>query len=149
MVCSGDTATLTCNITGATSLQWFMLSSEIVTLDSTQSQFSLGESTPRVVRNTEFSYSLLATSPQFVSELRFVPGDDRIPEGVSVSCRERLDSGNFRQDKDITVARNSELYASIMQDTLYTYLISKSSYVTPSNLVMKYLKCGVVCMKQF
>ena len=88
-VCSGDTVTLTCNITGATTLQWlFNTSIEVITLRSADGLFSLGEHAPVVKRNIEFSFSLLATNPVFVSQLRFITDDNQIQNGVPVSCAE-------------------------------------------------------------
>lgn len=88
-VCSGDTASFMCNITGASTLRWVAFSTiEIVSLMSTEELFSLGERSPIERGSIEFSFSLLATRPQLVSQLRFVPGNDEIALGVPVTCEE-------------------------------------------------------------
>ena len=107
-VCSGDTATLTCNITGATDVQWVLGSSDIIRLRPSDGLFTLGERPPTRNGGIDFSFSLLATSPQFVTQLRFVPGDDRISGGVPVTCREGVGTGSFREAITISVLADSK-----------------------------------------
>ena len=105
-VCLGDTATLTCNITGAITLVWlFGNNLEITSLDTGGGVFGLGERPPVVMFGLAFSFSVLATSPQFVSQLRFVPDDDSfIMNGAPVTCREAAGSGDFRETITTAVA---------------------------------------------
>ena len=103
------TVTLTCNITGATTLQWrFGTTIEIITLHSADNQFSLGERAPIGRGSIEFSFSLLDISPVFVSQLRFVPDDNHIQNGVPVTCSEEPGSGNFFQTITTSVGANSK-----------------------------------------
>ena len=113
-VCSGDTVTLTCNITGATTLQWFFGTTiEIIALDSTQNEFILGELPPVLRSGIVFTFSLVATSPMFISQLRFMPGDDQISFGVPVTCREQAGSGNFRETITTTVIASGKIYRTL------------------------------------
>ena len=117
-MCSGDTVTLTCNITGATALVWLSGTNlEITTLDRGDGLFGLGEQT-QARSGVNFSFSVLATppdSPQFVSQLRFVP--DGSITSVPVTCEERADSGDFSESTTTAVAATSEDYCSFVYNT--------------------------------
>ena len=108
-VCLGDTVTLTCNITGATTLEWSFGNNLVITsLDRGDGLFGLGEEPPVERSGLDFSFSVLATSPQFVSQLRFVPDGNFIMNGVPVTCREAPGSGDFREIITTAVAAISE-----------------------------------------
>ena len=92
-VCSGYNATYTCTITGGSTLTWLVGTQDIVSLTTGGGVFGLGERTPIVRAGLEFSFSVLDTSPQLVSQLRFAPVGE-FASGIPVNCR---GSGNFRE----------------------------------------------------